>query len=296
MKYAAEHERTVTVGVDGSATSAYALRWAIEHADQLGAVRPVMAFTVGPFEYGFGTVEGSMGTGEPYRSEATATLRRFLGEHAPALVDLGAVIESRAGPGLVRAAEGSELLVVGTRGWSDRDDLSIGSVSSYCARHASVPVGLIPPGPRPVHERLDVVVGFDGSRHAVAALRWVVTHVRRSARVVAVGAYPSESVIGEVLSLSPDQAETRARQQLEDIMGATLGELDLLPEIELRVVPGDPRVALREATDSADLLVIGSRGEGVLDRLLLGSVANALVHHPHVPTVVVPPEVEPPAP
>jgi nucleotide-binding universal stress UspA family protein len=285
-------DRTVTVGVDGSPASAFALGWAVEHADQLGAVRPVMTFVPGPFEHGFGTIEGSDGTGEPYRSEAVTGLRRFLEQHAPSLVDAGTVIESRAGPGLVGASAASELLVVGTRGWSARDDLSLGSVGAYCARHSSVPVALIPPEVRPVHEPLDVVVGFDGSPHAGDALRWALTHVRRSARVLAVRAYPSESVIGEPLSLSPVDAETRARQQLEEGVSKILREHDGHLEVTMRVVPGDPRVALRAASSDADLLVIGSRGLGVLDRLLLGSVANALVHHPSVPTIVVPPVMD----
>jgi nucleotide-binding universal stress UspA family protein len=252
----------------------------------------VMTFVPGPFEHGFATVEGAVSTGEPYRSEATVRLGEFLKEHAPSLADAGTIIESRAGPGLVRTAEGSELLVVGTRGWGTRDDLSVGSVGAYCARHAGVPVALIPPGARPVQEHLEVVVGFDGSAHAAAALRWTLAHLRRSARVVVMHAYPSESVIGEPLSLSPEAAETRARQELEDGVAPILSEVDGHPAVTLRVVPGDPRVALRAASIDADLLVIGSRGRGVLDRLLLGSVANALVHHPTVPTIVVPPSAD----
>ena len=107
--------------------------------------------------------------------------------------------------------------------------------------------------------------------------------------MVAVRAYPSESVTGEPLTLSPAQAEDSARRLLEEGVSAILSELDGHPEVTLRVVPGDPRAALRAASDGADLLVIGSRGLGVLDRLLLGSVANALVHHPNLPTIVVPP-------
>ena len=147
-------------------------------------------------------------------------------------------------------------------------------------------MALIPHGMRPVREHLDVVVGFDGSVHAQGALWWTLTHVRRSARVVAVRAY--ESVIGEALSLSPEDADARAREDLESGVTAVLGDLEGHPPVELRVMRGDPRVALRATSDDADLLVVGSRGQGVLDRLLLGSVANALVHHPTVPTIVVP--------
>jgi nucleotide-binding universal stress UspA family protein len=286
MSESSERDRIVTVGVDGSVGSAAALRWAVEHADGLGTIIPVMTFGTGPFEYGFGTVDGTESLGEPYRSEAIMRLERFLEEHAPSLVGAGAVVESRAGPGLVRLAEGSELLVVGTRGWSARRGLALGSVGAYCARHSSVPVALIPHGARPVDEHLDVVVGFDGSAHAQGALRWTLTHVLPSARVVAVRAY--DSVIGEPLSLSPDDAAARASADLEAGVDAILSELDGHPPVELRVALGDPRIVLAAASDDADLLVVGSRGQGVLDRLLLGSVASALADHPTLPTIMVP--------
>lgn len=276
------------VGVDGSAGSAAALRWAIDHADHLGAIVPVMTFAAGPFAYGFDATPAIDGVGEPYRSDAILRLRTFLQDHAPSLVDVGDVIEHRAGPGLVEAAERSELLVVGTRGWSARVDLSIGSVGAYCARHAAVPVALIPPEVASSDGPLRVVVGFDGSAHATDALRWTLTHLLPSATVLVVKVFTSETVIGDPLSPAPEVSQTRAHEELEEGVAATLGDLGGHPGVELRVMPGDPRAALRTASVGADLLVIGSRGHGVLDRLLLGSVASALAHHPTVPTIVVP--------
>lgn len=286
MTESSRADRIVIVGVDGSDGSVVALRWALEHADQLGNVEPVMAFMSGLFGEGLGVTEGS--DEGPYRSEAVRRLQAFLQEHAPRLVDAGVVIEHRAGPGLVKAARSAELLVVGTRGWSSRVDLSVGSVGAYCARHATVPVALIPQSVPPIHEHLDVVVGFDGSAHAQTALRWTLTHLRRSAVVVAVRAFTSESVVGEPLSPSPGNSEAQARQELEAGVAEVLRDFDGHPAVELLAVPGDPRVVLRTASDDADLLVVGSRGHGVLDRLLLGSVASALAHHPTLPTIVVP--------
>jgi nucleotide-binding universal stress UspA family protein len=209
-------------------------------------------------------------------------------EHAPPLVDVGRVVEGRAGAVLLEAAAGSELLVVGSRGSSSRVDLSLGSVGAYCARHSTVPVALIPPEVRPVHEGLDVVVGFDGSPHAVSALQWVLEHLRRSARVIVVRAYSTEAVVGDPLSPLPEESEAVVRRELEHEVAAVLTDFPTHPEVELLVVPGDPRAALRAAAGDADLLVIGSRGLGALDQLLIGSVAIALAHHPTVPTIVVP--------
>jgi nucleotide-binding universal stress UspA family protein len=278
----------VVVGVDGSAGSAVALQWAIDHADHLGVVEPVMVFATGLYAWGFGPLEGDDERGGAYRDDAILRLRAFLLEHAPSLVDVGRVVEGRAGAALIEAAAGSELLVVGTRGWSSRIDLSIGSVGAYCARHSTVPVALIPPQAPPLHDRLDVVVGFDGSPHARTALQWVLAHVRRSARVTAVRVYTSEAVVGDPSSPSPEMSEASARRELEGEVAAVLTDFHTHPEVELLVAPGDPRAALRAAADDADLLVIGSRGLGALDQLLIGSVAVALAHHPTVPTIVIP--------
>jgi nucleotide-binding universal stress UspA family protein len=277
--------RFVVVGVDGSNGSAVALRWALDHADHLGDIEPVTTFVTGPMVREAGPPDAG---DEPYRSEATLQQRAFLESHAPWLVESAIVLETRAGPGLVKAAVAAELLVVGTRGWGDRADLSVGSVGSYCARHSTVPVALIPPVVPAFHDHLDVVVGFDGSPHSRDALRWTLEHLRRSARVTVVRAFTDERVAGEVLRPADGRAEDSARRELENGVAAVLDHVPGHPPVEMAVLPGDPRAVLRSAGAGADLLVVGARGHGGLDLLLLGSVASALAHHPTVPTIVVP--------
>jgi nucleotide-binding universal stress UspA family protein len=140
----------------------------------------------------------------------------------------------------------------------------------------------------PLHDHLDVVVGFDGSPHARDALRWTLGHVRRSARVTVVRAFTDESVAGEVLRPTVGRAEDAARRELEHGVAAVLDHVPGHPPVETAVLSGDPRAVLRSAGADADLLVVGSRGHGVLELLLLGSVASALAHHPTVPTIIVP--------
>jgi nucleotide-binding universal stress UspA family protein len=53
------------------------------------------------------------------------------------------------------------------------------------------------------------------------------------------------------------------------------------------VLPGSPSLTLVDASEGADLLVVGSHGRSGLSRLVLGSVAMACVNHAPCPVVVV---------
>ena len=50
---------------------------------------------------------------------------------------------------------------------------------------------------------------------------------------------------------------------------------------------GQPARALLTLGESADLIVVGSRGRGGFTGLLLGSVSQGVLHHARVPVAVV---------
>lgn len=54
-----------------------------------------------------------------------------------------------------------------------------------------------------------------------------------------------------------------------------------------QVTFGQPRTTLLDATSSAQLLIVGSRGRGGLEGMLLGSVSHAMLHHARCPVGVV---------
>jgi nucleotide-binding universal stress UspA family protein len=68
-------------------------------------------------------------------------------------------------------------------------------------------------------------------------------------------------------------------QDAKKIIEEKLG--DSTPEIETAVIMTSPKTAIiEEAKDwGSDLIVVGSHGYGFWDRMLIGSVSDAVIHH-----------------
>ena len=202
--------------------------------------------------------------------------------------------ESVLGPGRVRAelADGSaahmlcersktaEMVVVGCRGHSELPGLLLGSVSWQVAGHASGRVVVVRGEWRPANQAPGpVVVGVDGSLAAQAAVGFACEEAAlRDVPLVAVCALTDASGrLGEGHQVEEDFGQLMASQAKEH------------PEVTVirRVVAGTPRAALLAASADAQMLVVGSRGRGGLDRMRLGSVAQAVLHHAPCPVGVV---------
>jgi nucleotide-binding universal stress UspA family protein len=139
-----------------------------------------------------------------------------------------------------------------------------------------------------------VVVGVDGSDTSVRAAQIATEIARaRSAKLVLVtvvrppegwwgigGAPPTPEALSAALVEGQQQVlkESEENLALEGVDYETVEEL------------GDPTsrlIAVAEERD-AGLIVIGKRGAGLAERVMLGSVADRLCHHSPVPVMVVP--------
>lgn len=131
--------RRIVVGVDGFESSKAALRWAIRQAKLTGAV--VEAVTAWHVPVGTGWVPT---TDMPsYQDDAFAILAEAITEMCAVDPDVQVcprVVEGRAGQVLVDAADGADLLVVGSRGHGALTEALLGSVGQYCVHNASCPV------------------------------------------------------------------------------------------------------------------------------------------------------------
>jgi len=143
----ARTESRVVVGVDGSPSSLSALRWAIRQAGLTGVtVDAVIAWHYPVPTGGYGWAPTSMAASFDFKQNAEQTLAEAIGEAAvPAsLVPVRAVVaEGNPASVLLDAAEGAELLVVGSRGHGGFTEALLGSVGQHCVHHAPCPVVVV---------------------------------------------------------------------------------------------------------------------------------------------------------
>lgn len=131
-----------------------------------------------------------------------------------------------------------------------------------------------------------IVVGFDGSPGAWAALEWAAEEAAmRSCALVVIHA---DRWVSTAYGARGFEHEAEVDEAVLDEAVHRVAE----SRPELRVtgerVPGPADAALVEASTGADLLVVGSRGLGEVARILLGSVSRYCVDHGRCPVVVVP--------
>jgi nucleotide-binding universal stress UspA family protein len=138
-----------------------------------------------------------------------------------------------------------------------------------------------------------VVVGVDGSPSSRAALRWAVNQAALTGGTVdAVMAQqaPENDVIGG-FGQTPvevdDQAviTTAAQRALDTIISEEV-KADDRSRVRARIFNGHPATALVQASDGAELVVVGQRGLGSFTRSLLGSVSEQVVHHANCPVLI----------
>ena len=138
----------IVVGVEGSACSRAALRWAVEEARfRCGVVEVVTAFlpTYVPAAPDFGYVPlDPVDVVDEVRKmqDAAVTEVRDSFDTAGVYIEQK-LLKGRAADTLIAAAEGADMLVVGNRGRGGVRGLLLGSVSQQIAQHATCPVVIV---------------------------------------------------------------------------------------------------------------------------------------------------------
>ncbi len=274
-------ERTILVGVDGSAPSRDALVWACQLARVAKLnVRAVMAWHFPPGLDHAGSVEETSAIVTAQLAEVTAGCPC---DH----LELQTV-QGLALTGLIEAASEPDvtLLAMGKRGLGTVPDLLLGSVARSVLHASPVPVALVPAQPLtgfPDPGRL--VAAIDGSPMTHDVIAFVVQ--------LAEGMDVSATVVHCIdigAEFSPERLEEVTLRTGHEIRADWCGRLDEANvEFSIDVHNDDPRAGLRSAIErtGAGTVIIGLHGAGQVRGI--GGTTFHLARHLDVPLVVVPP-------
>lgn len=147
------------------------------------------------------------------------------------------------------------------------------------------------------------MVGTDGSPHAERAVVWAAGQALAEGRALDVVHAYGRVGVGDLAWLDTPGLDQSQLAGALRAAGTSLAEeaqrlaLTAAPDIVVRthVLDTDARDALVDASASAHLVVVGSRGRGPLRSLLLGSVSESVARHGRCPVVVCRPPEQPDA-
>jgi nucleotide-binding universal stress UspA family protein len=278
---------TWVVGVDGSDNARHAAEWAVDQAIGRDVRITVLATWTVPLVT-TGMLPAALAL--PDWSELESALQRSTEALATEFSRDGVEVQARiaqgsAAPVLIEASRQADLLVVGARGLGRVKGVVLGSVSQRCASQGVVPTAVI--GIEvPLGRACSIVVGYDGSTNARTAAQWALEFAEPDAAIT----------ILDALALAPWLASDVVRERFPSEVHAAeaefrthMAELDPDNRASHSFVIADARVALLDACQRADLLVLGARGRGGLGAMLLGSTTTWMLHGATRATIVVPP-------
>ena len=137
----------IVTGVDGSASSMSALRWAVRQAGLTGAaVDAVIAWNYPASAGGYGWAPTGTEGSFDFQESAEKTLADAVSSAAgpgSAVEVRSLVVQGFPAQVLLDACDGADLLVVGSRGHGGFAGALLGSVSQHCVHHAHCPVVVI---------------------------------------------------------------------------------------------------------------------------------------------------------
>lgn len=139
-----------------------------------------------------------------------------------------------------------------------------------------------------------IVVGVDGSPNSERALDWAMRQaaaVHAQLTVIAVHEV-AKSYWGGIPVVGPADTALLGtlRQAAEEMTNKAASRLGDAQPVSVKVHTANGFVVkeLVDASQDADLLVLGARGGSGFARLLMGSVSGEVVQHSACPVVIVP--------
>lgn len=293
-------QNIIVCAVDGSDASKTAAKWAANTAVKRGIpLRLVSSYSMPQFLY----AEGMVPPQELYEDLEAETLEKIEEAKKVAVdfvpdVDVSHQIEEGSPIDmLLDLSEQCTMIVMGSRGLGGLSGMVMGSVSAAVVSHASCPVVVVREDNHVTEETKygPVVVGVDGSGVSQKAIENAFKEAdARGAELIAVHTWMDMQVQASLAGLSAAQQQWQVVEEEQNaLLGHRLaGWSERFPDVKVtKVVTRDrPVRALADASEGAQLLVVGSHGRGGFKGMLLGSTSRALLQAAPCPMMVVRPD------
>lgn len=228
------------------------------------------------------------------------------------LARVGRLVETRVVSGPPRrvisgfAEEwGADFIVVGSHGHGAVGRFLLGSVTQGVLRKAHCSVEIVrtrAEAPVPSLRAMKILVSCDGSECSLAASQSVANRpwpTDTEFQILSVEELVSVNTPITASSLSAIYPASLLEERLADARARAMEALTatkiILTQAGLKIlVPktiptGDPRTIILDTAEAwgADLIVLGSHGRSGLDRILMGSVSEAVAVHAHCSVEVI---------
>jgi nucleotide-binding universal stress UspA family protein len=201
---------------------------------------------------------------------------------------------------LNRAPKRDGLLVVGSQGLDALDRFTLGSVSTKLIQHATCPVLVVKNEAAPLRR---ITLATDGSEASAQALEFVLTKFQPDGSTGKGRRLPIHVSVIHVMVPSPlaplDIGTTIPWIKYRGLKVKETGRRLVEQTVQKLIEAGftaEPLCQSGNAADTimkvaskqhADLIVMGAKGLGAIDRFLLGSVSTRVVQHANCSVLVV---------
>lgn len=182
--------------------------------------------------------------------------------------------------------EGAGLIVMGGRGLNAWEALLLGSISQGVTHHAHCPVLIVRNNPQGFQH---IVVGSDGSEHAIHALK-IGAEIAKSfqANLTVLNTYDplSPQPLVSAQDVVSGEHEAHVLTAIEEQSASILQEYSLPTDVVQEAGHPSETILTYAEREGCDLIVLGGRGQGGFRRLLLGSVCDNVLRHAHCSVLV----------
>lgn len=141
----------------------------------------------------------------------------------------------------------------------------------------------------------NVMIAMDGSKHAINAFEWYMQHIYKEGDNIIMAhcaeiELPTAALMGSpatVHAMVADyEEEVKKVFKLIDEVANKYKVKHVLERLHKHNRPGEAIVKAAEQ-QNVHLMICGSRGLGKIRRTIMGSVSDYILHHSHVPVIIV---------